>query len=173
MYKKIINVLFAVSLLFITLCFSNSQVMAKESNNQICVSGQFNIVNKNINSLGHEVITFEDGVELEVINDNNYIVRDYNNTASINRISPGTWKLIGEAILKIVGGTLSTCQTVEYITGHDICRIVLGHITTPKNNGTYKYKLSGKYIAGRIPGCEPSHSLGCNSGYWEYKVVRK
>ncbi|MEG0959248.1 MAG: hypothetical protein RSC93_12200 [Erysipelotrichaceae bacterium] len=21
-------------------------------------------------------------------------------------------------------------------------------------------------------GCEPSHSLPCNSGYWEYRVVR-
>ena len=33
-----------------------------------------------------------------------------------------------------------------------------------------EYSVDGLYHPGRIPGCEPSNSLPCNSGYWEYRV---
>ena len=53
------------------------------------------------------------------------------------------------------------------MTGHDICRIVLRYITNPKKT---EYSVDAIYHAGYIPGCEPRHSLPCNSGYWEYNV---
>lgn len=33
-----------------------------------------------------------------------------------------------------------------------------------------EYSVDGLYHPGRIPRCEPSNSLPCNSGYWEYRV---
>ncbi len=47
------------------------------------------------------------------------------------------------------------------------CRIVLRYIINPKKT---EYSVDAIYHAGYIPGCEPRHSLPCNSGYWEYNV---
>jgi hypothetical protein len=126
------------------------------------------------NEKGNTVIVFKDGVEVEVINDNNFIIRDYNNAlnSEIPEIQPRGWVTIGKAILKIVSSVLAGCQAVQYLSGHDICRIVLSYIATPKGTGQYTYNLSGNYVAGRIPGCEPANSLPCNSGYWQYSVRR-
>ena len=44
---------------------------------------------------------------------------------------------------------------------------MLGTSAKPKA----RYELTGRFIQGYIPGCEPRHSGPCNTGYWEYKVV--
>lgn len=77
------------------------------------------------------------------------------------------WIAIGKAILKFVAGVISACSSYDYVTGHDICRTVLRYIPKPTKT---EYSVDGLYHPGRILGCEPSNSLPCNSGYWEYRV---
>jgi hypothetical protein len=78
------------------------------------------------------------------------------------------WVLLGKAVFKIVAGTISVCSGVNYVAGHDLCRIVLDNLLNPP---TYyvTYQVRGRYISGYIPGCEPRHSGVCNSGYWIYR----
>ena len=68
---------------------------------------------------------------------------------------------------------ISACSNIYYVTDGrvDVCRVVARMLgTTRKPNA--KYELTGKFIPGRIPGCEPIHSGPCNRGYWEYRVVK-
>jgi hypothetical protein len=34
------------------------------------------------------------------------------------------WLLLGKAVFKIVAGTATVCSGVNYVAGHDLCRIV-------------------------------------------------
>lgn len=140
-----------------------------------CIRNKPEIVSKKTNEDGKTIISYDNGVEVEITDEDTYIIRDYQH--SINSSIPeiqaqASWVDIGKAILRILNAILNSCSTIQYVTGHDICRIVLSYITSPRTDGTYTYLLSGRYISGYIPGCEPAHSLPCNSGYWEYKVVR-
>lgn len=65
---------------------------------------------------------------------------------------------------------IDDCQRIQYVSGHDICRIVLSKLKTSAKPRA-RYELTGKFIPGYIPGCEPRHSGPCNTGYWEYKIV--
>ena len=91
---------------------------------------------------------------------------NYSDETSSNVQNRSVWVAIGKAIFSALGG----CQAVQYVSGHDVCRIVLDYL----GSRPYKveYELTGRYIPGRIPGCEPMHSLPCNSGYWEYRVKK-
>lgn len=130
------------------------------------------IIDSSFTESSHEVIHYQSGVQVERISHDEWIIRDYPNTFNSEKPEKESrsWITIGLAILKYANRVLQTCQTIQYVTGHDICRIVLSYLSTPHGNGTYTYELTGNYIPGYIPGCEPSHSLPCNSGYWEYRV---
>lgn len=141
-----------------------------------CTENLPEAVSESVNEDGNRVVVFEDGVEVEYLGEDSYLIRDYKH--AVNDTVPhardiSDWVKIGMTILSVVRGVLDRCQAVYYVTGHDLCRIVLSYITTPKTDGSYQYEVTGRYISGYIPGCEPAHSLPCNSGYWEYKVVRK
>lgn len=140
-----------------------------------CIQNRPEIISEKTNEDGNLIISYNNGVEVEITDEGTYIIRDYQH--SINNSVPefqtrASWTEIGKAIIRIIKAILDSCSSIQYLTGHDICRIVLTYISTPKTDGTYTYLLSGRYISGYIPGCEPAHSLPCNSGYWEYKVVR-
>lgn len=126
---------------------------------------------------GTERIVYESGVVVDRISEDEWIIRDYPNvfetTTDSDSVQPRSWVSIGLAILKYTNYALTLCQAVQYVSGHDICRIVLSYLASPPGNGSFTYELTGNYIPGYIPGCEPAHSLPCNSGYWEYRVVRK
>lgn len=121
------------------------------------------------------ILRYQSGVEVEKIHESEWVIRDYPNVfqAEIPNTSARSSVSIGLAILKYANYALTACQAIQYVTGHDVCRIVLSYLTTPHGNGTYTYELTGTYRPGYIPGCEPAHSLPCNSGYWEYRVVLK
>ena len=97
---------------------------------------------------------------------------DYNafesdlNQPPTTRVIPG-WILIG---IGIIGGTLTTCEHIDYVSGHDVCRIILSKLGTSVKPRAC-YELTGRFIQGYIPGCEPRYSGPCNTGYWEYRVV--
>ena len=118
---------------------------------------------------GNQVILYDNNVEVTYANDE-LIIKDYGHNysdeTSSNVQNRSVWVAIGKAIFSALGG----CQAVQYVSGHDVCRIVLDYL----GSRPYKveYELTGRYIPGRIPGCEPMHSLPCNSGYWEYRVKK-
>lgn len=138
-----------------------------------CATDVPDIIDEYVNPSGNTVVVYSDGVEVETIDEDYFIVRDYNHVFSdeIPTQTQRSWIEIGIAIVKFALGVVSTCSAIQYVTGHDICRIVLSRIAS-QYNGEFRYVLSGNYIPGYIPGCEPAHSLPCNSGYWEYSVRR-
>lgn len=69
---------------------------------------------------------------------------------------------------KAVFTAIGVCSVVEYVTGHDVCRIVLSQITYLKMG--VEYEVSGNFVPGYIPGCEPRNSGPCNAGCWRYQV---
>ena len=142
---------------------------------ETCESLQDTLLLEDTSETGHRLYRYESGVEVEVLSENEWIIRYYPNVFEAETPEKGmrSWTSIGLAILTFANAVLTTCQTVQYITGHDICRIVLSYLTAAPSNGTFTYELTGTYIPGYIPGCEPAHSLPCNSGYWEYRVIRK
>ncbi|WP_135358253.1 hypothetical protein [Anaerolactibacter massiliensis] len=173
--KKMINVFLSIGLLLSFNMMQKVDVHAQQNADGSCCNiAQFPLVEKvEINENGNVVRLYDDGAYVEIINENTVIVRDYKHVLSddafVNATS-SSWQNIGVAILTYISYVLSGCQSIQYLTGHDICRIVLNYITS-KDTGSYRYLLTGRYIPGYIPGCEPRDSLPCNSGYWEYKVV--
>lgn len=121
---------------------------------------------------GNTVIVYEDGVEAVYMTNGEIILKDYYNVfeselpTATTRVLP-VWIRIGIAI---ISGTLTACEHIDYVSGHDVCRIVLSKLGTSAKPRA-RYELTGRFIQGYIPGCEPSHSAGCNTGYWEYRVV--
>lgn len=80
------------------------------------------------------------------------------------------WIAIGRILLEIVGGILTTCKVLEYINGENPCDVAVANLKNPPvYNGSVEVDVKGIYHEGYIPGCEPSHSWGCNQGYWEYE----
>jgi hypothetical protein len=122
---------------------------------------------------GNVVIIYEDGVEAIYMTNGEIVLKDYYNVfeSDLNqlpttRVIPG-WILIG---IGIIGGTLTTCEHIDYVSGHDVCRIILSKLGTSAKPRA-RYELTGRFIQGYIPGCEPRYSGLCNTGYWEYRVV--
>lgn len=170
---KIFNI-FALSLVTILLLLLVSPIYAKESNAE-----NLSATNSSTVILPENEVYFEDDVL--IINDYQGVFLDnsvdVNHMFLLQNITPiptaFQWIKIGIAILKFIAGVLSVCQSTEYVTGHDVCRTVIKHLTTPPTiTIVHTYELQGMYIPGYIPGCEPKHSLPCNSGYWKYKLIK-
>lgn len=176
-----LTIMLSINSLFTTNIYG--QINTKSRNCNECTIEKTDIVEESYNNLGNKITKYENGIEVEIVDEETFIIRDYYNvfdsqkevTAPVGE-EIKDWRKIGLAILLMVykaqDFVLDTCQTIQYIFGHDICRIVLSYINLPNSSGTFKYELTGRYISGYIPGCQPSHSLACNSGYWEYKVTK-
>ena len=137
------------------------------------VSSLPNVVSSYQNEEGDLVKTFDNGIEAIYKSDGSIIVNDYTHVfsdADVESMSLRTGGLVtlGKAIWTAIG----ICSAIDYITGHDLCRIVLSHLGTSIEYGKY-YIVSGEYIPGYIPGCEPMHSGPCNQGYWRYEVRKE
>lgn len=173
--KKSIKFIALIVSFFMTIASMpiNSVIEAEGNNsNESCSLNDNTVESEYVNDEGNDVVVYEDGVEVEYLDDATAIIRDYEGVLSsgiANTRSPrglfAAFIAIGKAVLTIVGA----CSSVQYVTGHDVCRIVLKSLANPYQ-GTYE--LTGRYLNSTIPGCQPQHSQVCN-GYWEYKVVRK
>ena len=137
MIKKIITIVLTMSLIT---TFSNiTNVYAYEENN------------KKISNSGCGVMTEEPIMDKNYINEKGELVNHFQDNTQVIYHEDGTvtvyspfgakpesfdttdrsWIAIGIAVLKIVGGIISTCSAIQYVTGNDICRIVLRYITNP------------------------------------------
>ena len=129
------------------------------------------VISTDINEDGNEVKTFDDKAEVTYLENGEIIIRDYghlyDDSFNINTKQRFGWALLAKVIWNAIGG----CSAVYYVTGVDACRIALSYLGTSKENNV-QYELTGTYIPGKIPGCEPSYSGPCNTGYWEYRVAR-
>ena len=168
-FKVIISLVTIISLIII---ITPIDIVAKP-NCSTCRMQTSEIIKEYVDEEGNIVRIFEDGVEAVYMTNGEIILKDYYNVfesdlnqAPATRVIPG-WIKIGIAI---IGGTLTACEHIDYVTGHDICRIVLAKLGTSAKPRA-RYELTGRFIQGYIPGCEPRHSGPCNTGYWEYKIV--
>lgn len=130
------------------------------------LAGNYNVLAK-MEENGETVQHFEDNTQVVYHADGTITVYSPFGPKPENEDMRMNWIAIGKAILKFVAGVISACSSYDYVTGHDICRTVLRYIPKPTKT---EYSVDGLYHPGRIPGCEPSNSLPCNSGYWEYRV---
>ena len=170
--KKLLTIL-SLSL-FIVLA-GNYNVLAKmeengENSNNACevLTSEEPMLNKEyVNENGETVQHFEDNTQVVYHEDGTITVYSPFGPKPEDEDMRMNWIAIGKAILKFVAGVISACSSYDYVTGHDICRTVLRYIPKPTKT---EYTVDGLYHPGRIPGCEPSNSLPCNSGYWEYRV---
>ena len=121
---------------------------------------------------GNVVIIYEDGVEAIYMTNGEIILKDYYNVfeselpTATTRVIP-EWILIG---IGIIADTIDKCQRIQYVSGHDVCRIILSKLGTSAKPRA-RYELTGRFIQGYIPGYESRHSGSCNTGYWEYRIV--
>lgn len=74
-------------------------------------------------------------------------------------------------LLEVVGGVFTVCEIVEWMSNYTFnpCQVAREYLGNHARSGTYI--IEGEYIPGRIPGCEPAHSLPCNSGYYKYRFI--
>lgn len=83
-----------------------------------------------------------------------------------------SWVYIGKILWSIVNSILTSCTLLELVNGENPCFVAADFIKNPPiSNGEITYDVDGIYHQGYIPGCEPSHSWGCNQGYWEYEFT--
>ncbi len=178
MEKKCLLKRMASSLLVLTLMICMVQsVEIVAADNGSCTSCEVsslpNVVSSYENEEGDLVKTFDNGTEAIYKSDGSIIINDYAHVFSdedVESVSSrvGGLKALGEAIW----WAINACSAIEWVSGHDLCRIVLSHLGTSIEYGKY-YIVSGEYIPGYIPGCEPMHSGPCNQGYWRYEVRKK
>lgn len=73
--------------------------------------------------------------------------------------------------LEIVGGIFTACSVIEWLTNYEFnsCQVARQYLGS--NARTGRYVVEGNYIPGQVPGCEPMHSLPCNSGYYQYRFI--
>lgn len=166
--SKVLVCLFTVCSLIIAITPID---VAARSNCSTCKMQSSEIKTEYTDEDGNIIIIYEDGTEVTYMTNGEIILKDYYNVleADLSQ-SPTTraltWIAIGKAIFSAVGA----CSSIPYVTGHDVCRIVLKMLGTSAKPKA-RYELTGRFIQGYIPGCEPRHSGPCNTGYWEYKVV--
>ena len=138
-----------------------------------CTAEPSNVTNEWLDKNGIEVKMYEENVEVTYLDNGDMIIRDYghnyDNTFDIK--NTGTTRVAWVTIATVIWNAVGACSAVYYVTGTDAWRIVLRYLGTKKKN-LVKYVLTGRFIPGKIPGCEPSYSGPCNSGYWEYRVAR-
>lgn len=75
-------------------------------------------------------------------------------------------------VIQYGGYVLGACEIIEYISvSFNPCIVARDALVNFIKNGPYtqaKIFVSRTYVSGKIPGCEPSHSYQCNSGYYKY-----
>lgn len=156
-----------ISMLLILSATPIFNVKADTNSTESCGIDQSVVEEKYKNQDNELVEKYEDNVA-----DNSIVIRDY-----ANQFNAETPKFRSGGLLKKIAYFIITaaghCGGVQYLTNNkvDVCRIALRALGTTKKPNA-KYLLTGKYISGRIPGCEPIHSGPCNRGYWEYRVVK-
>ena len=150
-----------ISMLLILSATPIFNVKADTNSTESCGIDQSVVEEKYKNQDNELVEKYEDNVEV--------IYKSDNNAETPKFRSGGLLKKIAYFIITAAGH----CGGVQYLTNNkvDVCRIALRALGTTKKPNA-KYLLTGKYISGRIPGCEPIHSGPCNRGYWEYRVVK-
>lgn len=141
-----------------------------EENCSSCRMEPSEIIEEYVDENNSVVIKYQNGIEAIYKENGEILVRDYYNvygaelTQQPQSRATGGWIVIGIAI---IGTVIDKCQDILYVSGHDVCRIVLNSLKTSAKPKA-RYELTGRYI----PGCEPRHSGPCNAGYWEYKIVK-
>ena len=143
-----------ISMLLILSATPIFNVKADTNSTESCGIDQSVVEEKYKNQDNELVEKYEDNVEVIYKSDNSIVIRDY-----ANQFNAETPKFRSGGLLKKIANKV------------DVCRIALRALGTTKKPNA-KYLLTGKYISGRIPGCEPIHSGPCNRGYWEYRVVK-
>lgn len=171
--KKIICYLLLSALLINVALNSNAFKIYGAEPCSDCTVAPSKVINEWVDESGNEVKMFEENVEVTYLENDAIIIRDYghnyDNTFDIK--STGKTRIAWITIAKVIWNAVGVCSAVYYVTGTDACRIALKYLGTKKKN-LVKYELTGRFIPGKIPGCEPSYSGPCNSGYWEYRVTR-
>ena len=160
-----------ISMLLILSATPIFNVKADTNSTESCGIDQSVVEEKYKNQDNELVEKYEDNVEVIYKSDNSIVIRDY-----ANQFNAETPKFRSGGLLKKIAYFIITAAGhggVQYLTNNkvDVCRIALRALGTTKKPNA-KYLLTGKYISGRIPGCEPIHSGPCNRGYWEYRVVK-
>lgn len=164
---------FVVWMLIIGVFFTSITVQAapKEKECIACTVSSSQVISSEIDDDGNVVNVYDDGTEIIyyengdiIINDYGHVYGDYNNVDISTRSG---WVLLGKAIWTAIG----VCSAIEYVTGHDYCRIVLNALGDKLIFGQ-SYSVSGNFVPGYIPGCEPRNSGPCNAGYWQYQVSK-
>lgn len=81
------------------------------------------------------------------------------------------FKELVKIFVKIVEGVFFACDVIEWLSNYTFnpCQVARQYLDSRARTG--HYVVVGDYIPGRVPGCEPMHSLQCNSGYYKYKFV--
>lgn len=65
------------------------------------------------------------------------------------------------------------CCVIQAINNFDSCAWAIKNIRNSlKSAPNGKYKVTGKFIKGHIPNCQPMHSYPCNAGYWKYSFQK-
>ena len=129
------------------------------------------VTNSYIDENGHKIIQYDNGVEVEYITQDEIIIRDKDNVfgADLNvdkQTRAISWILIGKVIISAI----STCGSIDYVTGFDLCRIALSYLASPPPNSTYN--VYAYKHAEHIPGCYPSSRPECIRYWYEYKLTR-
>lgn len=160
-------------MVLLSLIISSVSVQAFYSAKEGCETcGTFDseLVSSYTDKDGNFIEVYEKGVEIIYYNNGDVIINDYNNvfggTAPVGVAARISWVAIGKAVFTAIG----VCSAVEYVTGHDVCRIVLSQIKEAYLKMGVEYEVSGNFVPGYIPGCEPRNSGPCNAGYWRYQV---
>ncbi len=170
--KKIRNAI--VGMLAVGLIFTSVTVQAalEENECEACMVSSDQVVSSEVDDEGNLITVLDNGTEIIyyengdiILNDYGHVFGDYNNVDTKTRSG---WIKLGKAIWEALG----ICSAIEYVTGHDYCRIVLEALGDKLIFGQY-YVVSGNFVPGYIPGCEPRNSAPCNAGYWQYSVTKE
>ena len=160
-----------ISMLLILSATPIFNVKADTNSTESCGIDQSVVEEKYKNQDNELVEKYEDNVEVIYKSDNSIVIRDY-----ANQFNAETPKFRSGGLLKKIAYFIITAGSLWWgtiLTNNkvDVCENRIKSFGNKKKPNA-KYLLTGKYISGRIPGCEPIHSGPCNRGYWEYRVVK-
>ena len=130
------------------------------------------VVHSHYDDAGNLVKYFDNNTEATYYEDGKIVIKDYGRVFQVNEDASVSTRSGGLLLLgKVIWTAIGVCSAIDYVTGHDLCRIALSYLGTNVDYGTY-YFVSGEYVPGYIPRCEPRHSAPCNQGYWVYVVEK-
>lgn len=90
---------------------------------------------------------------------------------SSGAVQTRSFRKLVEILVKIVEGIFFACEVIEWLSNYTFnpCEVARQYLGSRARSG--RYVIEGEYIPGRVPGCEPMHSLPCNSGYYKYRFI--